>query len=88
MTGVGEGSGAAYDTEALTGLSTDDLRAELVRRGELPLVGQAYLDRRADEAEAAVEAIKAKLDGMKASLAAAKDEAKRLRAEAKAGGGE
>jgi len=36
----------------------------------------------ADEAEAAVEAIKAKIDGMKESFATAKTEAKRLRAEA------
>ncbi len=39
----------------------------------------------ADEAEAAVETIKAKLDGMKESLTAAKAEAKRLRAEADEG---
>lgn len=88
MTGVAEGEGAAYDAEALTGLTTEELRAELTRRGELPLIGQAYLDQLADEAEAAVRAIQAKFDGMKDSLAAAKAEAKRLRAEAKAGGSE
>jgi hypothetical protein len=37
----------------------------------------------ADQADAAVEAIEAKLAGMKESLVSAKAEAKRLRAEAK-----
>jgi hypothetical protein len=86
MTGVAEGDGAAYDAEVLTGLSTEELRAELVRRGELPLIGQAYLDQRAAETEQAAEAIGAKLEGMKESLKAAKDEAKRARAEANQGG--
>ncbi len=88
MTGVAEGNGAAYDAEVLTGLTEEQLKAELVRRGALPLAGPAYRDRLADDAEAAVETIQAKLDGMKESLAAAKQEAKRLRAEAKQGGGE
>jgi hypothetical protein len=84
MTGVAEGNGAAYDATVLTTSSTEELRAELVRRGDLPLLGQDLLDRYADEAEAAVEAIEAKLAGMKESLATAKAEAKRLRAEATA----
>ena len=41
----------------------------------------------ADEAEAAVAVIEAKLAGMKESLKAAKDDAKRLRAEADKGAG-
>jgi hypothetical protein len=46
---------------------------------------QAQRDQYADEAEAAVEAIEAKLAGMKESLATAKADAKRLRADAKGG---
>jgi hypothetical protein len=85
MTEVAQGKGEAYDAAVLTTRSTEELKAELQRRGEFPLTQQQQRVRYADEAEAAVEAIQAKLDGMKASLATAKADAKRLRAEAKEG---
>jgi hypothetical protein len=85
MTEVAEGSGAAYDATILTTASDEELRAELVRRGALPLVGQDLRERYADEAEQAVETIQAKLEGMQQALKTAKAEAKRLRAEAKEG---
>jgi hypothetical protein len=85
MTGVAAGNGAAYDATVLTTSSTEELRAELARRGEIALSPQEQADRYADEADAAVVAIQVKLDGMKESLAIAKAEAKRLRAEAKEG---
>jgi hypothetical protein len=47
---------------------------------------QRLASQAADEAEAAVEVIEAKLAGIKESLAAAKAEAKRLRKEADEGG--
>jgi hypothetical protein len=82
MTGVAEGNGAAYDATVLT---NEELIAELQRRGEYPLTIQQQRERYADEAEAAIEKIEAKLAGMKETLATAKAEAKRLRAEAKEG---
>jgi hypothetical protein len=85
MTEAAEGEGAAYDATVLTTSTTEELRKELIRRGELPLIGQDLLDRYADEAEQAVAVIEAKLAGMKESLATAKTEAKRLRAEAAKG---
>jgi hypothetical protein len=85
MTGVAEGSGAAYDAAVLITHSTEELKAELQRRGEFPLTVQQQRERYADEAEAAVKTIQAKLDGMKETLATAKANAKRLRAEAKDG---
>lgn len=85
MTEVAEGSGTAYDATALTSVSVEELKAELARRGEYPLSAQQQRERYADEAEAAVKVIEAKLAGMKESLATAKAEAKRLRAEADEG---
>ena len=82
MTEVAEGSGAAYDATVLT---NEELIAELQRRGEFPLTLQQQREHYADEAEAAVEAIEAKLAGWKQALADKKAEAKRLRAEAKEG---
>jgi ribosome maturation protein Sdo1 len=85
VTEAAEGTGAANDATVLTTTSTEELRAELARRGEIPLTDQQQRERYADEAEAAVEVIEAKLAGMKETLATAKAEAKRLRAEANEG---
>jgi hypothetical protein len=59
-------SGAAYDAQAQTG------EAVARRPGDDPVV----LRQRADEADAAVEAIEAKMSGWKQSLADAKAAAK------------
>jgi hypothetical protein len=67
------GDGAALDADVQVG---PEMPTEAV---------QAQRQQYADEAEAAVEAIEAKLAGMKESLATAKANAKRLRAEAKEG---
>lgn len=85
MTEVAEGSGAAYDATVLTSASVEELKAELARRGEFPLTVQQQRERYAQEAEAAVKVIEAKLEGIKESLKTAKAEAKRLRAEADEG---
>ena len=82
MTGVAEGKGDAYDATVLT---NEELVAELKRRGEYPLSPQEQRERYADEAEAAVKTIEGVLAGTKESLATAKAEAKRLRAEADEG---
>lgn len=66
-----QGGGAAGDAQ----VSTDVEDAQ-----------QAQRERYAAEAEANVDTITAKLAGMKESLATAKAEAKRLRAEAQNGG--
>ena len=66
------GSGAAHDAEVRT-----DADPDAVQRQREAL---------ADDAERAVKTIRAKLAGMKESLATAEAEAKRLRAEAKKGG--
>jgi hypothetical protein len=86
VTEVAEGKGAAHNATVLTTSTTEELKAELIRRGALPLVGQDLRERLADEAEQAVETIKAKAEGMNESLKTAKAEAKRLRAEANEGG--
>jgi hypothetical protein len=64
------GRAAAYNATARTGA---EMPSETVQRQR---------EQYAAEAEAAVKAIQAKLDGMKESLVTAKAEAKRLRAEA------
>lgn len=81
MTGVAEGGGKAYDAEVLTASSTEELKAELARRGELPLDAQQQRERYADEADAAVATIEAQLDSVKEALKAKKAEAKQLRAD-------
>lgn len=73
MAGSAGASGAANDAQVQTGPPPP---TEAVQRQR-----ELY----ADEAEAAVEVIEAKLAGVKESLATAKAEAKRLRAEANEG---
>lgn len=83
--------------DKLEGAATEELLAELDRRGVGAQVAigppmspeeEAAHKRRlaaqsADQAEAEVQVMQAKLDGIKESLAAKKAEAKELRAEAK-----
>lgn len=81
-----EANGQALDATVITAATSEELRAELIRRGELPLDAQAQRERYAQEAEAAVETIEGKLESTKEALKTAKDEAKRLRREANQGG--
>jgi len=73
MAGSAGGSGSAGDAKVQTGPPPPTEQI------------QAQRERYADEAEQAVKTIEAKLAGVKESLATAKAEAKRLRAEANEG---
>lgn len=70
--------GEAFNAGAATGSS--------VAAGQRTPAQQEYLDTYADECERAVEVIAAKLAGVKETLATARVEAKRARAEARNGG--